>query len=314
MSIGPTATSPAVSRSSLEPAAEIAVYEPMTVKIRLFVAHANRGGHLNVAYFTELNLEPSAIYTPEDMMVSRLIHRGLLIRNADGDIVPDLCGDYEIRDLTYTFYLSPEAVFHNGKPVEAADVAYSLEQLALAPKLTNFSCYVLEIAGVEDFRAHLKQEIKGIFFIDKKTISITLKRPFPAFEDYLAGPAGYVIPKPGYISTGTNSVGAGLYRIKWRGPDGIVLEPFEEVGGEAYLDSLRFVRYANLEEAGLSFELGRLDMINLLGEPPPKFVTRGSFTSQNVETYANVILGINNRRDFQRDENFGKALYLYARP
>jgi ABC-type transport system substrate-binding protein len=88
----------------------------------------------------------------------------------------------------------------------------------------------------------------------------------------------------------------------------LVLEPAEVLGDAAFMDSLRFLHYRSLEEAGLSFELGRLDIITLLGEAPPKFVTRGSFSSQNSSTISYVILGINGNREFQRSEIFGKAL------
>jgi len=279
--------------------------EPLVAKIRLFVTQANRGGFLNIAYFIEPNLLPAEITLPDELMIGRLIHRGLITRNADGLIEPDLCGDYEIRDLTYTFYLRPDARFHSGKPVEASDVMYSFEQLAMAPSLTNASCFVLEIKGAEEFRNGLTSEIGGIFLIDNKTLSITLKRPFPAFEDYLIGPAGYIVPKPGNISTGTNVIGTGPYRMKWRDADDIVLEPFES---NAFLDSLRFVRYKSAEEAGLSFELGRLDFIQLLGEPPPRFVSRGDYSSQISVSNAYVILGVNNDRSFQAGGVLGKAL------
>jgi ABC-type transport system substrate-binding protein len=277
--------------------------EPLTARIRLFVAQSNRGGFLNIAYFSDLNLAPSGITLPDEMMIGRLIHRGLISRGSDGSFQPDLCGDYEIRDLTYTFYLRPDARFHSGRPLEASDVAYSLEQLASAPSLTNASSFVLEIRGAEEFRNQLVGEISGVFIIDNKTVAITLKRPFEAFEDYLAGPAGYIIPRPGEVATSID--GAGPYKIKWRNSDALALEAYVP---SVYLDSLRFLRFSDVEEAGLSFEMGRLDMIPFLGEPPPKFITRGNYSSQNSPTNAYVILGINNDRSFQSGQALGKAL------
>lgn len=289
-------------------ASNISYLEPLSAKIRLLVAQANRGGFLNIAYFSDLNLDPASITTPEDMMVARLIHRGLLTKDRDGKIQPDLCGDYEIRDLTYTFYINPNNAFHTGLPVEASDVVYSLEQLARAPRLTNATCFVLEIAGAEDFRNGLKNEIAGIYIINDETIAITLRRPFPAFEDYLAEPGGYIIPKPGNISTGTNVIGVGPYRMKWSDPSGLVLEPSNPGSPDAFLDSLRFVHYTNTEEAGLAFELGKLDLITLLGEPPPKFIARGNYSSQNSITDTYVILGLNNQHGFQAGQDFGRAM------
>jgi len=294
--------------------AQITIYRPLEAKIRLLAPQASRGGHLTIPIFSEPHLDPSAIATPSDMMVARLIHRGLVTRDKSGQVVPDLCGDYEIRDLTYTFYVSPGAVFHNGKPVEASDVLYSLETLVRAPRLTPFSCFILEIKGARDVRAGLRSEIAGIFIVDTKTISITLERPFPNFIDYLAGPAGYIIPRPGMVSSGLGVIGAGPYRVKWYGPEAIVVQPAGTSADAAFLDSLTFLLFDQLDEAGLAFELGRLDIINLLGEPPPKFVSKGNFTSFTSPTYSYVILGVNCSRSFQADGKFGKALsFLFDR-
>jgi peptide/nickel transport system substrate-binding protein len=287
---------------------ELSAYQSLTAKIRLLVQSITPGGHLSVPIFAEPRLEPASISTPIDMMVARMIHRGLITRDASGRIVPDLCDDYEIRDLTYTFYLDPDTRFHNGKPVEASDVLYSLEQLARSTRLTAQSCFILEIKGAKEFRNGLKNEIAGVFLIDNKTLSITVERPFPAFEEYLAGPAGYIIPRPGMAESGSGVTGAGAYRVKWLNSDAIVVEPFEKSDGGAFLDSLSFIRFGRVDEAGLSFELGRLDMINLLGEPPPKFVSKDNFTVTSGSTDAFVIVGINNSRDFQADGYFGKAL------
>ncbi len=282
--------------------------DQLIAKIRFTFAHAGRGGFITVAYFNDLNLEPSQIYSPEDMMVARLIHRGLLQTDRSGQIQPDLCTDYEIRDLTYTFYLNPVAKFHNGKPVSSADIVYSLEQLARAPRLTNASCFVMEINGADNYRSGLKNEIDGLFVIDDTTIAITLRRPFPAFEDYLAGPGGYIVPVPGYVSSGANIIGAGPYRMKYSDPGGLVVELASADDPGAYLDSIKFVHFASPEEAGLAYELGKLDLFPALGEPPPKFVGKGNNSSQNLETNAYVILGIDNRRSYQAGQDFGKAL------
>lgn len=280
----------------------------LKARINLFVPQANRGGYLSIPFLTDLNLEPSSINTPEDKMVARLIHRGLLTRDIQGEIVPDLAGTYEARGLTYTFYIDPYAEFHSGRPVEATDVAYSLESLALSSKLTSAGCYILAIKGAEEFRHRTRNEISGIFLINRKTVSITLKEPFPAFEEYLAGPGGYIVPRPGLESQGGNVIGAGNYMIKWRSYDGLTLEPFGEDNIGAYLDSIRFVRFNSLDEAGLSFELGRLDLIAALGEPPPKFVSGIGHTSMTSKTICAAILGVNGLREYQKDLNFSKAL------
>lgn len=280
--------------------------EGLKARIKLSLAQANRGGFLVIPYLSDLNLDPASINTPEEKMIGRLLYRGLLTRDVSGKIVPDLVGTYEIRGLTYTFYIDPMVKFNSGKPVQATDVAYSIEQLALSPKLTPASCFVLMIKGAEEYRHRVKNEITGIFLINENTISITLKAPFPTFEDYLAGPAGYIIPRPGLEAPGGSESGAGMYRIKWRNSDGLAVESVD--GSGALLDSIRFLRFRNLDEAALSFELGRLDILPILGEPTPKFVSSESNTSVTAKTNCSAVLGVNSQRDYQKNLAFSKAL------
>ncbi len=287
---------------------EIYYYDELTAKIRLYVAQSNKGGFLSVPFLSDLNLNPSQLNSPDDKMIGRLLHRGLLTRDDGGFIISDLAGAYEIRGLTYTFYLDPDAVFHSGKPIEASDVVYSLEQLARSAKLTPATAFVLAIRGALEYRHRARNEIAGIFLIGKKSLSITLKEPFPAFEDYLAGPGGYIISRPGISTTGGNVNGAGPYRIKWRNSNALTLVPAFITGLNVYLDSILFLRYANVEEAALSMELGKIDMMATLGEPPPKFLSLSSHSSLTAGTICSAVLGFNGEREYQKESNFSRAL------
>jgi hypothetical protein len=150
-----------------------------------------------------------------------------------------------------------------------------LEQLALAPRLTPFSNFVLEIRGASEFRDRLKNEISGIFVIDNKTISITLEKSFPAFEDYLTGPGGYIIPKPGVVARTPGVVGSTLSRhCKIDALCVGAVDPRKP------FDSLKFIRQT-LTIFALSFELGRLDMTNFLVNHPDLFQNH---TAVNVST------------------------------
>jgi ABC-type transport system substrate-binding protein len=282
--------------------------EDLVARINLYVPQASKGGFLNIPYFSDLKLSPGEIDTPDDRMVGRLIHRGLLGRDKNGDIASDLAGAYEVRGLTYTFYIRPEARFHSGKSVEATDVAYSLEQLARQPRLTAASCFVVEIKGAREFRERTKNEISGIFLIDSKTLSITLTEPFPAFEDYLAGPAGYIVPRTGSDLPGGNMIGAGEYKIKWWNADGIGLERYISDPESAFLDSLIFLRFRDVDEAALALELGRLDILPVLGVPAPSFVSRKTYTSMTSKTDCIAVLGVNNKRGFQKRGGLSRAL------
>ncbi|MDI2126579.1 ABC transporter substrate-binding protein [Yinghuangia seranimata] len=84
---------------------------------------------------TSLNLTTTAGAALEQLLLDN-VYQGLLTvdTNADNKIVPALAASYETSadGLTYTFHLAKGAAFHDGSPLTADDVVWSLRQ-ATAP-------------------------------------------------------------------------------------------------------------------------------------------------------------------------------------
>ena len=61
------------------------------------------------------------------------VYEPLLRYTADRELVPLLATSYEIEEIEggarYTFHLRSGVTFHNGKPLTAADVKYTFDQL-----------------------------------------------------------------------------------------------------------------------------------------------------------------------------------------
>src|SRR5699024_4194704 len=98
----------------------------------------------------------------EQMLLN--VFEGLLAPEEDGSLVPAIAEDYDIADddLTYTFDLREDVMFHNGDPVTAEDVQYSIERLT-GEKSAD--------AKDEDFDIVDEVEAK-----DEETVVITLKK------------------------------------------------------------------------------------------------------------------------------------------
>jgi ABC-type transport system substrate-binding protein len=167
----------------------------------------------------------------------------------------------------------------------------------------------MKILGADEFRYKQKNEISGIYLINEKTISITLKNDFEPFLKYLAGPGGYIIPQEGLANLGGNVIGAGPYKVKWRDEGRMAIERAWTATGIANFDSIVFIYFDDSEEAALSLELGNIDLLPLLGDPPPKFVSSSDNSSIESKTWCSAVLGINGQRDYQQNGNFAKALY-----
>ncbi len=113
-------------------------------------------------------LNPILAQADADSDLSSLIFSGLLRRDKNQQLVPDLAERYEISDdqLTYTFYLRKDVIWHDGEPFKADDAIFT-------------------IASIQDpqFKSPLARSFRGVAAekIDDYAIKITLKEPFAPF-------------------------------------------------------------------------------------------------------------------------------------
>ncbi len=121
---------------------------------------------------------------------------GLVTIDPDLNIVPDLAESWDISDdgRVYTFRLRPDAKFHDGKPVTAHDVVWSLERvtnpLTESPVADQ---YLGDIIGVKEKLAGDATTISGVKFIDELTVEFTIDEAKSYFLAKLTYPTGFVL-------------------------------------------------------------------------------------------------------------------------
>lgn len=73
-------------------------------------------------------INPLLAISEADKDLSQLVYSGLTRVAPDGSIVPDLASAYEISKdgLSYTFTLRPNLNFHDGKPLTASDIIFTI--------------------------------------------------------------------------------------------------------------------------------------------------------------------------------------------
>ena len=113
-------------------------------------------------------------FNAADRDVDRLIFSSLVRFDATGLAQADLAESWGIsRDGTvYNVSLNPDAVWHDGEPVTAADVVYTVEILR-SPELP-----------IPDDLLHLWEDIE-IEALDDHWVQFRLPEPFSPFLDYL---------------------------------------------------------------------------------------------------------------------------------
>ncbi len=85
-----------------------------------------------------LLINPLLAVTDADRDLVDLMYAGLMRSDGNGNIIPELAASYEVSEdgRTYTFSLRNDALWHDGKPVTAADVVFTVET-AKIPELRS---------------------------------------------------------------------------------------------------------------------------------------------------------------------------------
>ena len=120
------------------------------------------------------------------------------IKDQQLEIVGDLAESWDISNggKTYTFHLRKNAKFHNGKPVTAQDVKWSLERATdPATQAPTVDIFLGDILGVPAKLEGLATEISGVRVIDDHTISITADATKPYFLAKLTYPTAFVLDR-----------------------------------------------------------------------------------------------------------------------
>lgn len=148
---------------------------------------------------------------------SPLFQSTLLKRDQDLNIVNDLATDYSVSDdgLVWTVTIRDDAVFSDGEPLTAADVAYTFNKAGESGGLTDVTVLDKAVA------------------IDETTVELRLKQPQSTFVNRLITLG--IVPEhahgPDYAR---NPIGSGPYRlVQWDEGQQLIVEANPEYYGEA---------------------------------------------------------------------------------
>lgn len=198
-----------------------------------------------------------------DMDLTRLLFSGLFRQTKDQDLEPDLVSDYEISEdqLTYTLYVRRDAVWHDGVPLTAADVVFTIQ-------------------AIQDpnWQSPLEPSMRGVTAqkIDDYTLTLTLKEPFAPF---LSSLTFGILPEHIWFDVykvSTQNITLSEYNIRpiGSGPfifDSLVkdsggtmksyaVKPFDQYYGQKpYLQRASFYFYADLASAAAAVQQNEVD-------------------------------------------------------
>ncbi len=246
-----------------------------------------RGGTLRISYGNEIaNLDFHTAPGYEMMWVAMNVGCGLVNITPDGKFVADAAESWTVSSdhLLYTFKLRKNVLFHDGTPVDAKAVKYSIDRL-MDPKTKS---------GMRSFYA----SVHSVEVVDPHTVQVRLKQPYAFFMHMLAAyRTGLVL----YSPTATEKYplddrkkgkpeaipGCGPFRlVEWVKGSPLAMERFDKyfVPGRPLVDKILIRTIKDPVTEMAAFKNGEVDFI-------------ASFSPEHVDTLkaqvpkANIMTG-----------------------
>lgn len=164
-------------------------------------------------------LDPHRATSTLSLQVWSLIYDTLMATDADGSPVPNLATGYEVSEdgTEYTFSLAEGVTCHDGSPLDANDVKYTVDRAFddANPSVTQASWGPITSAEV----------------VDPLTVRLTLETPFVALVPFLADSFSSILCDSNDGAEGfgtTTAVGSGPWMLEsWTRGDRIALSAFQ---------------------------------------------------------------------------------------
>ena len=174
------------------------------------------------------------------------MYEGLVKPDSKGNLNPAVASEYKVSEdgKTYTFHLREGIKFHDGNPVTARDIKYSIDKCADTSNGEPLVAAYSNIASVN--------------IVDEKTVEIVLKEEDTSFLAYMTTA---IIPENN-SDADTKPIGTGPYKYVSRSPqENIVMEKFDEYWGEpAHIQKVVSKIIANADTVTMNLKGGSIDM------------------------------------------------------
>lgn len=238
--------------------------------------------------------------------INLLLFAGLTTHNENNEVVEGLAESYKWdgSSNTYSFKLRDGLTFHDGEPVTASDVKFTLD-------------VILEEDNASEIYSNY-EDITKINVVDEQNVEITLDSPNAAFLEYMT--IG-ILPKHAFKSTkiaedefNTNPIGSGPFRLTdWDMGQSITMEKFDDYyAGAPKLDKVIFKIVEDYDQRALQLKSGDLDFAQITPKASSEFKGEDDFKLSIMKTadYRAIMYNFNN--EFWKENRELAAAFSYA--
>jgi peptide/nickel transport system substrate-binding protein len=221
-----------------------------------------------------------------------------------------------VNDTTWELKVRQGIKFHDGTPLDAEAVKFSLDRTAGIP-VPGVRPELGKIGGkpiVPAFRNLVNYDAAEV--VDAATVRVTLKGPSAIFPDELT--SNFVVPPSQYRDEGDANLkkvaerpaGSGPYRfVEWRKDEHILLEANPDYWGPK--PAFQRVYFRPVRETAtriLKLQQGEADIIVNVPPDQVQVVERGGGVVSDVKGLRNIFVGIRNDRPQLADKRVRQAL------
>ena len=223
-------------------------------------ASSNDSSTLTLAINADiLTTDPQALNNGTTTSVLYNVFSNLVKYDDAGEIVMDLAESYELLEdqVTWEFKIREDAVFHDGTPVTAEDVAWSLTRVMTDESSSDYMNFspLAEAVAVDDYTVHVVSD-----------------DPYPIMLQLLCKGGAAVLPKAYFEENGeeawlANPIGSGPYQLtEYVKDDHVTLVPFADYYGEQNPDWEEVIFRVVPESSTRVGELiaGNVDAVNMV--------------------------------------------------
>jgi peptide/nickel transport system substrate-binding protein len=175
-----------------------------------------------------LTLDPANHRNRDTERVIRNIYDGLLTRDADMRVLPELCESFrQVDPRTYEFRLRAGVKFHSGAAMTAEDVKFTFDRIVKENAM----------GGQTSPRQSLCGPLRDTVVVDPRTVRMILGEPWPILPAML--PFQTVVNRAHVERVGqeafqTQPDGCGPFKlVEWRRGEAVILERFADYYGGA---------------------------------------------------------------------------------
>ncbi len=220
---------------------------------------------LTVAVEAPFGIDPHFVFVGPNMAAARQVYDSVINRDAESNFVPGIVESWEAADdRTWVLRLRRGVTFHDGSPLTAEDIAFSIARVPAVPSNPGpYTSNLRTVAGVE--------------VVDSHTLRIRTDRPNPTLMGQLTNifvvsrsaargdgsPAGATTSE---FNAGRAAIGTGPWRLaQMRGSEGMSLSRNPTYWGTAPAYERAEIRVIGNDAARLASLLaGDVDLIESL--------------------------------------------------